>query len=150
MRRLVPWTALTLVVLSLTAILGSRHLLVPASRPFEYGDGVRLQLLSISHENTDGEERVTWEVEIINGTGQPLELSLSSTCHHALPPFESGPSALAERGGERVSLPEHLTTSVADSCPSPELGRWWIYTLTLEDDTGDIGSRTVTFTGKAH
>ena len=150
LRRLAPWTALTLVIVFITIVLSAKYLLVPANRPFEYGDGIRLQLLSISHENIDGEERVTWGVSFINGTGAPLDLSLSSTCRYAVPPRESGPSALVERGGERISLPEHLATSVADSCPSPESGQWWAYTLTLEDNTGDVGSRTVTFMGKAH
>jgi hypothetical protein len=149
LRRFAPWIALTLVIVLISIVGGARYLLVPADRPFEYGGGVRLQLLSISHENVDGQDRVTWGIEIINGTGRPLDLDLSSTCRYAVPPRESGPSALAERGGERVELPKHLATGVADSCPSPSSGRWWAYTLTL-DNTGDIGSRTVTFMGKAH
>ncbi|MEU0236223.1 hypothetical protein ABZ234_00890 [Nocardiopsis sp. NPDC006198] len=150
MRRLAPWTALTLVLALIILAVGARYLLVPANRPFEYGDGIRLQLLSISHEDVGGEERVTWEVSLLNGTDEPLDLNLASTCRYAASPRESGPSALAERGGERVSLPAHLATGVTDSCPSPESGRWWAYTLTLEDNTGENSSRTVTFMGRAH
>ncbi|MFJ9554214.1 hypothetical protein ACIRPH_10375 [Nocardiopsis sp. NPDC101807] len=150
MRRLAPWTALTLVLALIILGVGARYLLVPANRPFEYGDGIRLQLLSISHEDVGGDARVTWEVSLINGTGEPLDLDLTSTCRHAASLRESGPSALAERGGEGVSLPAHLATGVSDSCPSPESGRWWAYTLTLEDGTGGNGSRTVTFMGRAH
>lgn len=151
LRRFAPWIALVLVILFVTLVLGARSLLVPANRPFEYGDGIRIQLLGISHEDVGGEERVTWGVEVINGTGRPLDLSVSSTCRHAASPWEeSGPSALAERGGEEVGLPALLATSVADSCPSPESGRWWVYTLTLEDHTGGTGSRSVVFAGRAH
>jgi len=150
LRRLAPWTALTLVTVFIAVALGARYLLVPANRSFEYGSGIRLQLLSISHEKVNGEERVTWGVEVVNGTGGPVDLSFSSTCRNALPPGDAGPSALAQRGGERVSLPEHLAAGVADSCPSPGSGRWWLYTLTVEDNTGDAGSRTVTFAGRAH
>ncbi|GHC74651.1 hypothetical protein GCM10007079_09060 [Nocardiopsis terrae] len=150
MRRFAPRIALTLVILFVVLVLAARHLLVPANRSFEYGDGIRLQLLSISHEDVDGQERVTWGVEVINGTDGPLDLSLSSTCRHAVPPLESGPSDLAERNGEEVSLSAGLATDVADSCPSPRSGSWWVYTLTLEDETGGVGSRTVTFTGRAH
>ncbi|WP_150254506.1 hypothetical protein [Nocardiopsis deserti] len=150
MRRLAPWVALTLVAVLTALVLGAGYLLVPANRPFEYGGGIRLQLLSISHGNVNGEERVTWGVQVINGTGAPLDLSFSSTCRYGVPPRQSGLSALAERGGERVRLPAGLVTSVADSCPSPASGRWWAYTLTLESDTGDVGSRTVTFMGRAH
>jgi hypothetical protein len=137
------------VILFTALVLVARHLLVPADRPFEYGGGVRLQLLSISHENVDGQERVAWKVEIINGTGRPLDLSLSSSCRRAVPPRGSGPSGLAERGGHRLSLPEGLAEGVSDSCPSPGSGRWWVYTLTLEDNAADAGSRTVSFAGRA-
>ncbi|MGW5879094.1 hypothetical protein ACWFMI_21355 [Nocardiopsis terrae] len=149
MRRFAPRIALTLVILFVVLVLVAGHLLVPANRSFEYGDGIRLQLLSISHEDVDGQERVTWEVEVVNGTDGPLDLSLSSTCRHAVPPLESGPSALAERNGEEISLPAGPATGVADSCPSPRSGWWWVYTLTLEDETGGAGSRTVTFAGRA-
>ncbi|WP_435111863.1 hypothetical protein [Nocardiopsis synnemataformans] len=60
MRRRAPWVALTLVAVLTVLVLGAGYLLVPANRPFEYGGGIRLQLLSISHENVNGEERVTW------------------------------------------------------------------------------------------
>lgn len=93
---------------------------------------------------------MTWKIEIINGSGSPLDLSLSSTCRYAMPPLESGRSTLTEQGSERLSLPVNLSTSVTDSCPSPESARWWVYTLTLEDHADNIGSRTISFTGKAH
>lgn len=150
MRRLAPWTALALVALFVCLVLAARYLLVPANRSFEYGDAVRFQLLSISSERVDGEESVTWGVEVINSTDGPLVLDLSSTCRSALPPRRSGPSALAERSGERVLIPQYQAKSVADSCPSPGSGRWWAYTLTLDDPTGDLGSHSVTFAGKAH
>lgn len=153
MRRFAPWIALALVTVFVSLALGVRYLLVPADQAFEYGDGIRIQLLGISHEVVDGEERVTWGVEIMNGTGEPLDLEVSSTCRHAASPWESAPSGLAERGGERVRLPPPIAASVADSCPSPESGRWWVYTLTLEDGTGGTGgagSRSVVFVGRAH
>ncbi|NYJ32506.1 hypothetical protein [Nocardiopsis aegyptia] len=149
-RRFAPWTALALVVLLIVVVLGAGFLVVPADRSFEYGGEVRVQLLSIDHETVGGDERVTWKVSVVNGTGGPLDLNLSSTCRHAVPPLESGPSALAEQGGATLSLPEHQGGGVADSCPSPESGRWWAYSLTLEDGSGDIAPRTVTFMGRAH
>ncbi len=149
MRKHAPWTALTLVVL-LCLVLVARSILVPANRLFAYGDGVRLQLLSIVTEGVDGEDRVAWSVAVNNGTGQTLDLSLSSTCRSAVSPLGSGPSALAVRGGERVRVPAPESVTVADSCPTPGSGRWWVYTVTLEDESGALGSQSVTFAGRAH
>lgn len=150
MRRYAPRIALTVVVLFVVLVFAVRYLVVPANRSFDYGNGVRIQLLSISHEEVDGVDQVSWSVEMINGTDVPLDLSATSTCRYGVPPRDAGALGTPKGRGEGIEVPEFQATGWPDACPSPKSGRWWYYTLELEDNAGELRFRTVTFAGKAH
>lgn len=140
-------TVLALLVIAALVVV---YLLVPANRSFEYDNGVRIRLLSISHSQVDGVDVITWSVELGNGTEGPLDLDAFGTCRHGVPPRSvDGPGSPTEHG-ESVEVQELRSTSWGVTCPSPESGRWWYYTLDLVDRTGEHDFRTVTFAGKAH
>lgn len=150
MKRFAPWITLTVVVLFVVLVLAVRYLVVPANRPFECDNGVRIQLLSISHEEVDGVNHVSWSIEMRNQTDAPLDLSATATCRHGVPPRDVGDSGAPRGRVESIEVLELQATSWSDACPSPESGRWWYYTLRLEDNTGELRFRPITFAGKAH
>lgn len=150
MRTWVLRGTVSVLALLVIAVMVVAYLLVPANRSFEYDNGVRIQLLGISHAQEDGVDVVTWDVELKNNTGGPLTLDASGTCRHGFPPRTvDGPGSPTE-DGEDIKVGEALTTSWAVTCTSPESGRWWYYTLDVVDQAGEHDFRTVTFAGKAH
>lgn len=124
--------------------------LVPANHMFVFDNGVAVQLLSIRTENVEGDDHVTWTVSVMNSTGADLELVPSTTCRHVFPPRDVGVPGSPADHAEDFEAPAPGSFSWSDSCPSPGSGRWWLYTLSFEDRTGELRYPTVTFAGKAH
>lgn len=152
-----PGKALIVIVALSLAAIGLKYLLplvvpvVPADRSHEFANGVHVQLLSISHTREDGEHRVTWEASIRNGTEADLTLDLAtSTCRFGTPPRESGPSRTTLEGAETLVIPRGHTGGWEESCPSPDSGRWWVYTMRLDDPGGEHRFPPLTLVGRAH
>lgn len=151
-RPLAPRVALAVTVLLVALILVLRYFLplTPATRPYEFGNGVRVVLLSISHTREDGADLVTWGVTVNNPTDADLVLRPTATCRHGVPPRDAGVPGSPAEPAESVVVPAHQSASWADSCPSPASGRWWLYTLELNETAGDDRYPPVTIAGKAH
>jgi hypothetical protein len=124
--------------------------LVPVTRGFEFDDGVAVQLLSIRTEDVGGDDHVTWTVNVRNPTDTALALAPSTTCRHVFPPRDVGVPGAPVDHAEDFEVPAHQTSTWSDSCPAPDSGEWWLYTLSFEDRTGELRYPTVTFAGKAH
>ena len=150
-KALIITVALSLSAIGLTYLVPLVVPVVPADRSHEFANGVHVQLLSISHTREDGEHRVTWGADIRNGTESDLTLDLTtSTCRFGAPPRESGPSRTALEGAETLVIPRGHTGGWEESCPSPDSGRWWVYTMRLDDPTGEHRFPPLTLAGRAH
>lgn len=142
--------ALTLAAIGLTYLVPLVAPLVPADRSHEFANGVDVRLLSISHTREGGEHRVTWYTDVRNDTGSDITLDLTSTCRFGAPPRESGPSGTTLEGAETLFVPRGHTHGWRESCPSPDSGRWWVYTMRLEDPTGEHRFPPLALAGRAH
>ncbi|MEU3307479.1 hypothetical protein [Nocardiopsis sp. NPDC006832] len=145
-KALIVTVALTLSVIGLKFLVPLVAPIIPADRPHEFANGLGIRLLSIGHEGN----RVTWYNEIRNGTGSDITLNLTSTCRHGRPPQESGPSGTSLEGAESIVIPWGQTHGWSESCPSPDSGRWWVYTMRLSDPTGEHRFPPLTLAGRAH
>ena len=151
-----PRNALIITVASTLLAIGLGHLvplvapLVPADRSHEFANGVSVRLLSISHTHEGGEHRVTWENNVRNGTDSDITLDLTSTCRLGTPPRESGPSGTALEGAQTLTIRSGWTEGWSESCPSPDSGRWWVYTMRLDDPSGEHRFPPLTLAGRAH
>lgn len=151
-----PCNALIITVASILTAIGLKFLvplvapLAPADQSHRFANGLGVQLLSISHTHEGGEHRVAWETSVHNGTGSDITLDLTSTCRFGAPPRESGPSRTALEGARTLTIRSGWSSGWSDSCPSPESGRWWGYTMRLDDPTGELRFPPLTLAGRAH
>lgn len=151
-----PRNALIITMASILLAIGLKVLvplvmpLVPADQSHRFTNGLRVQLLSISHTHEGGEHLVTWETSLHNGTGSDITLDLTSTCRFGAPPLESGPSRTTMEGAETLTIRSGRISGWSESCPSPDSGRWWVYTMRLDDPTGELRFPPLALAGRAH
>ena len=148
MRQALPYIAL--LCLFLVCALIRFGPFVPADRPFEFADGLRVHLLSIRTVEVKGTEHVTWTVEASNVTHDDLALIPRTTCRHLLWPRDVGVEGAPVSHEEVFEVPAGQSSTWSDSYPSPGSGRWYLYSLSFEDPSGRTHHPTAVFAGKAH
>lgn len=148
---LVTFLLLALSVIGFQAFVGPSVLpIVPADRPHEFANGLGVRLLSIAHTHEDGEHLVTWSVELHNPGDTDLVLDPTTACRHVMPSEDVGTPGSPMEHTESVVVPAGQVTYWSDSCPSPDSGRWWAYTVRFDDPTEEHRYPPLTLLGRAH
>ncbi|MFW5416477.1 hypothetical protein J0910_07625 [Nocardiopsis sp. CNT-189] len=138
--------AVSAVVIAAVLIAPAVHPVVRANEAHIVGDEeLMLQLLSFGHETRSGEPATAWAVEIVNGTGRDIPLTIATGCRVGFPPRRTEPL----HAPEKVTVSPDEAHTRPDGCTGLAAGERFFYTVRFLDGQGGRAHPPVTFIGKS-